>query len=164
MIQSMLRRMVPTARWRATAVLATPLLVLLAQGSPARGAQPEVDYMATLVARSFFRGLLGPDPAATLPLCADRLNLDGDWVQGEAAIKARLVQMGKRARQHGIRLQRVLVIPYREAVKRFGPPPERLKGCVGPGRLVALARFNAMGAVAILTKRGGYWKVAGITD
>ena len=124
----------------------------------------EVDFMAKLVARSFFQTLLSGEITAVLPLCAKEVSFDGQRVSGVDAISARLRSINKRARQHGLRLVRLKLLSWTEAVKRYGPPPARL-GLRGRGRrVVALARFNTLGAAAILERAGPLWKVTAITD
>jgi hypothetical protein len=138
------------------------LTVILFSLSAAR-ADAEVDFMAKLVARSFFQTLLSGEITALLPLCAKEVNFDGRRVRG-VEISGRLRSMNKRARQHGLRLTRLTLLPWTEAVKRYGPPPARL-GLKGRGRrVVALARFNTLGAAAILERVGPLWKVTAITD
>lgn len=139
-------------------------LGLLLLSAPASAQTGDREFMARLVARTFFRGLIAGGTASIVPLCARRLNLEGQWVSGREAIGERLKAMARRAREQGLQLRRIEVISYREAVRRFGPPPERLRGAVGPGRMVALARLNRLGAVAVLQRAGAFWKVAALTD
>lgn len=124
----------------------------------------DVDFMATLVARSFFQGLLTGQPSAIFPLCGKQVSFDGEIIKKPGALKKKLRELNSRARRRGLKLEKLLVIPYREAVRRYGPPPARLRGSVGRGKVVALARFNHLGAVAILQRRGPFWKVIAITD
>jgi hypothetical protein len=72
--------------------------------------------------------------------------------------------MAVHAREHGVKLKRVTILSHGQVVRRFGPPPARLRGASGPGRLVALARFNTAGAVAVLGRVGAFWKVVAVTD
>ena len=138
-------------------------LTLMIGLCPAR-AGAEVDFMAKLVARSFFQTLLSGEITALLPLCAKEVNFDGRRVKGVTPISVRLRSMNKRARQHGLRLTRLTLLTWAEAVKRYGPPPARL-GLRGRGRrVVALARFNTLGAAAILERVGPLWKVSAVTD
>lgn len=150
---------VPMLRWTAWCLVA---LVLVVAGPAA--ADNDREFMAQLVARTFFRSVLEGGGESVLPLCAPRVNLDGEWVKGREALTPRLRQMGQRAREQGLQLRKVVVVSYREAVRRYGPPPARLRGAVGPGKLVALARFNLRGAVAILGRVGAFWKVVAVTD
>lgn len=130
---------------------------------PTRGAA-ETDFMATLVTRSFFRGLLEGEVATVLPLCADRMSFDGQQVHGKQKIEQQLKQINQRARSHAIHLRRIQVLTYSEAIRRYGPPPARLKDSIRPGCLLALARFNTLGAVAVLKRNGPFWRVIAITD
>ncbi len=141
-------------------LLALSLLAL----SPPAAAQGDREFMAKLVARTFFRGLLSGNVEGVLPVCDKRVNLDGEWVKGTDALLARLKAVAARARELGVQLRRVEVMSYREAVKRFGPAPARLKGALGPGRMVALARFRSLGAVAVLRRIGPFWKIVAVTD
>jgi hypothetical protein len=142
--------------------LALPVLLVFSL-CPAQS-NAEVDFMAKLVARSFFQTLLSGEITSLLPLCAKEVNFDGRRVKGVAPISVRLRAMNKRARQHGLRLTRLTLLTWTEAVKRYGPPPARL-GLRGRGRrVVALARFNTLGAAAILERVGPLWKVTAITD
>lgn len=120
--------------------------------------------MATLVARSFFRGLLEGDVSTVLPLCTDSMSFDGEQVHGREKIEQRLKQINHRARAQGLQLRRIQVISYREAIRRYGAPPARLRNSVRPGRLIALARFNVLGAVVVLKRDGPFWRVNAITD
>jgi hypothetical protein len=130
---------------------------------PCRGVA-ETDFMATLVTRSFFRGLLEGEVGTILPLCADTMSFDGTQVHGKQKIEQQLKQINRRALSHAIRLQRIQVLTYNEAIRRYGPPPDRLKGSIRPGQLVALARFNTLGAVAVLKRYGPFWRVIALTD
>jgi hypothetical protein len=140
------------------------LFVLVALAPAQSRAAGDREFMAKLVARTFFRGLLSGNIEGVLPVCDRRVNLDGQWVTGAEALGTHLRTAAKRARDLGIRLRQVQVMSYREAVRRFGPPPARLRGAVGPGRMVALARFQTLGAVAVLRRVGPFWKVAALTD
>jgi len=143
-------------------VMGTCLSLMLCL-TPTRGGA-EVDFMAKLVARSFFQTLLSGEISAVLPLCAKEVSFDGQRVRGADLISDRLRSMNKRARQHGLRLVRLQLLTWTEAVKRYGPPPARL-GLRNRGRrVVALARFNTLGAAAILERVGPLWKITAITD
>lgn len=124
---------------------------------------PRDAYLAELVARSFFRGLLEGGPEALLPLCAPEVNLDGERVGG-AALAERLRELATRARSKGLRLRKLQVLSAEEAIRRFGRAPERLRGAVIPGRAVVLARLNHAGVVAVLARGPGYWRVIALTD
>lgn len=139
-------------------------LVLLATFPRAAGGQARPDFVAELVARSFVRALLEGDAPTALGLCAERVSMDGEWAQGRAAIEAQILAMQGRVRTFGLKLQHLAVLPHAEVVRRFGPPPERLRGVAGPGRLVALARLNTLGVAIILGRAGGLWKVVGLSD
>jgi hypothetical protein len=121
-------------------------------------------FMPELVARTLFRGLLEGTPAVVMPLCADKVSLDGEWVSDKQELQQRFTAMGRRAREQGLRLRQITVLSYTEAVRRFGPPPARLKDVARPGTQIALARLSALGAVVILRRVGPFWKVAGLTD
>lgn len=139
-------------------------LLLLTSSAPIH-ADNDREFMAQLVARTFFHALLdGADAKAALPLCAARVNLDGLWVENREELARHLERMSLRARQHGLRLKKIVILSHAEAVRRYGPPPDRLRGAAGPTRLVALARFNVQGAVAILGRTGAFWKIVAITD
>jgi len=120
-------------------------------------------FMAELVARSFFRALLAGDVKALLPLCAKRVNLDGRWVE-QPRLSAELLRLTERARSTALKLRRVKLVSYAEMVKRHGPPPKRLAGAVSRRDMIALARFNRLGALAVLTKQGRFWRVAMLSD
>ena len=143
------------------ALLIIPLCTLL----PAPvAADDDALFMARLVARGFFQAVQEREPAAMLPLCAEGVNFDGEQVQGRAKIKARLERLVARARQRNLRLKKVVVLRYLEAVKVLGPPPERLKKVLGKGKMVALAAFQRGGAVAVMARRGAFWRVVALTD
>lgn len=145
----------------ALGLLLAPMLL---HSPMVEAAEPDVQFMARLVAQSFFRGLLKGEVETALPLCARSFNFDGEQLKGTDAIKARLGQLAARAREQGLRLKRVEVLTVPQALKRFGPPPARIKKALGPGRMVALARFNMMGSVAVLARQGGFWRVHALTD
>jgi len=138
--------------------------LLLLAAVPARAEQGDRVFMAQLVGRTFFRGLLAGNVESLLPLCAEQVSLDGEVVKGREALLPRLKAMATRARELGIQLRRVEVLSYQEVVRRFGPPPERLRRSVGPGQLVVLARFSSLGAVAVLRRVGPFWKITAISD
>jgi len=144
------------------AVLAVLSVSVLAPPRPAAAGDRE--FMAKLVAQTFFRALLEGTVETALPLCSKRVNLDGTWVEVPGVLERRLRAMSVHAREQGVRLTRVTVLPHGVVVRRFGPPPARLRGATGPGRLVALARFNTAGAVAVLRRTGAFWKVVAVTD
>ena len=151
---SYMTRLVPTA-----ALLACLLAPLAA------GAQPKkVDFMADLVARGFFRGLVNGDAAALMPLCSERVSFDGRVVRGKKALGAALGKLTGRAKRLKLRLRRVVLMPYAEAVKRFGPPPARLREAGKVGRVVALGAFERGGAALILAREGRFWRVVALTD
>jgi hypothetical protein len=129
----------------------------------ASAAEPKGDFMAELVARGFFRAIVDGEVASALPLCGSEVNFDGVRARG-AAIERQLRQMATRARAHNLQLVKIVVLSAQEAVQRFGPPPARIKGAVAAGRTVALARFNVLGAVAVLAKQNGLWRVIALTD
>jgi len=131
--------------------------------APAASAAPRDAYLAELVARSFFRGLLEGQTETLLPLCAPEVNLDGVRVAG-AALGERLRALSLRARQKALRLRKLVVLSSEEAIRRYGKPPERLRGSVLPGRAVVLARLNQAGVVAVLARGPGYWRVIALTD
>jgi len=145
------------------ALLALLLLasLLLATGAgPARAA----DFTAELVARTFFRSLLEGRPEMALQLCAAEVNLDGKRVRDRAELRRALDAISTRARRRSLGLRQLLLLEPGEAVRRFGPLPHRLRGSLGTGRLVALARFNQLGAAAVLRREGGFWRVTTLTD
>lgn len=148
----------------ALILLLLPLLVSTPATAGAQQAQ-QVDFMAKLVARSFVQTLLSGEITATLPLCAKTVNLDGLRVSGPEQLTTHLKRMSGRARQHGLRLEKLHLLPYEAAVKRYGSPPPRLKADLARGRkVVALARFNHLGAALFLRRTGQIWKVIAITD
>jgi hypothetical protein len=139
----------------------TALLLLLVPRSSAAG---DDAFMARLVARSFFGGIIGGEVGSVLPLCGSRFSFDGDMATDVKQIRQRLGRVNARARQLGLQLRKVIVLGYREAVERYGPPPARLRNVLRPGCMVALARFNMRGAVAVLERQGAFWKVVALTD
>lgn len=139
------------------------LVCLLA--SPVVSAQAKkVDFMADLVARGFFRGLVGGEATSLEPLCSSRVSFDGRWVRQGKALSQELKKLVRRARRQQLKLRRIVLMPYEDAVKRFGPAPARLKDVGGRGRVVALAAFQRGGAVLILAREGRFWRVVALTD
>lgn len=143
----------------------TALISLLYLFIPAQVvAEDDALYMAQLVGRGFFRALQDGEVEAMVPLCAEAVNFDGELVKGRPKVKARLARLVKRARKNHLRLKKVLLLSYREAIKVLGPCPERLKKVLKPGHMVALAAFQRGGAVAVLARRGDFWRVIALTD
>jgi len=141
------------------------LAILALEPASARAESEGVDFMAKLVARSFVQTLLSGEISALLPLCAAEVNFDGLSVKGVEPIEKQLRAINERARQHGLRLTRLQMLSWKEAVQRHGPPPERLGLRGARGELVvALARFNSLGAALILRRVGPLWKIVAITD
>ncbi len=150
---------------RPTALVALSLVLgLLGTAGKGRAAEPDAEFMARLVAQSFFRGLLKGEIEAVFPLCAGTINFDGEQVKGSEAVKKKLEQLASRARDSGLRLKKVVVLTIPQVLQRYGPPPARIKKAVKPGRMVALARFNMMGAVAVLARTAGFWRIQALTD
>src|SRR5512143_2925060 len=98
-------------------LLAAWLAVSTSAAAPPSSAP--ADFMAELVARSFFRAVLEGDVAAALPLCADEVSFDGQRVRGKASLEKQLQQLAQRARARGLQLLKIVVIPSREAVRRY---------------------------------------------
>lgn len=141
-----------------------PLLILLLS-LPAAAQEKKIDFMAQLVAKGFFRALVDGEHKALVPLCAPReVNFDGRIARGAKQVRQQLEAMATRAKRQGLKLRKVELLRYRDAVKRFGPPPPRLKGNVGPGMVVALGAFARRGAVLVLAKQGRFWRVVAVTD
>ena len=142
-----------------------PLALLLLTQLPAVAAPAAVtDFTAELVARSFLRSLLDGRPAGALPLCGAEVNLDGRKLRDRTELQQALETVSSRARRRGLRLRQLLILDGAEAVRRFGQPPRRLRGSVGPGSLVALARLSQLGAAVVLRREGGFWRVTALTD
>ncbi len=135
------------------------VLALLGWGLlPAAAHAAGPDFTAELVARTFFRGLLEGRPGTVLPLCGSEVNLDGRRLRDRAELQQALEALSARARQRGLRLRLLVLLDAREAVRR------RIRGSFGPDRLVALARFSQLGAVALLRREDGFWRVTALTD
>ncbi len=143
----------------AAALLASLLAPFAASAQPKK-----VDFMADLVARGFFRALVKGDAAALMPLCSEQVSFDGRLVRGKKGLAAALGALTRRARIHKLKLRKVVLMPYAEAVKRFGPPPVRLRGAAKAGRVVALGAFERGGAALILAREGRFWRVVALTD
>lgn len=145
--------------------MATVAALALSLSSPSVSAQvKKVDFMADLVARGFFRGLVGGEAASLEPLCSKRVSFDGRWVVRGKALSRELKKLARRARRQQLKLRRIVLLPFEEAVKRFGPLPARLKDAGGRGRVVALAAFQRGGAAIILAREGRFWRVVALTD
>jgi hypothetical protein len=120
--------------------------------------------MAQLVAKSFFRSLLAGDRDALRPLCAPAVSFDGETIRGEAAIARKLDELSARARRRKLQLRRVMLLDAATMKRHYGPPPARIKSAVRAGTMIALARFDQLGAVAVLARRGRFWRVVALTD
>lgn len=144
--------------------IAFPLILLTVLLPTRVAAEDDSLYMARLVARGFFQALQDREAAAMLPLCAEGVSFDGELVKGRAKVRARLERVVARARQRNLRLKKVLLLRYQEALEVLGPPPERLKQVLGKGQMVALAAFQRGGAIAVLERRGAFWRVVALTD
>ncbi len=99
-----------------------------------------------------------------VPLCADEVSFDGEKVKGRSKLGKRLGEVARRARRASLRLRRIVLLPYKEALDKLGPPPERLKDAFKPGRMAALAVYQRLGAVAVLAPKGPFWRVVALTD
>lgn len=121
-------------------------------------------FLAELVATSFFRGLVDGRLAAIAPLCARRVSFDGRWIEGRLAQERQLQQVIQRARRTGLKLRGVWVLTQDEMVARFGAAPARLQAALRPGDLIALARFDRLGAVAALRREGRFYRVHLLSD
>ncbi|MBK8482030.1 MAG: hypothetical protein IPL40_12800 [Proteobacteria bacterium] len=122
------------------------------------------DETAALVARGFFRALLDGRVSDLLPLCGEQLNLDGQRVAAGPELQRALDALIQRARSETLILRGLQLLSYAEMVGRYGPPPARLRASVGRRDLLAVARFNRMGAVAVLSRKGRFWQVVALTD
>ncbi|MBK6847319.1 MAG: hypothetical protein IPG96_07160 [Proteobacteria bacterium] len=143
------------------------IAALVTAAPPAALAAPSAtadDGMAALVARGFFRALLDGRLADLLPLCAERVSLDGHRVASGAELQHALSALIQRAHSETLMLRGVQLLTYAEMVGRYGPPPARMRASVGPGDLLALARFSRLGAVAVLARKGRFWQVVALTD
>lgn len=155
--------MIPRRRLAALAALAATLSWFTPAASQPR-ARDSDRFMALLVARSFFRALLSGNVDAALPLCARRVSFEGAQVQGTKQLRARLLKMAGRARAGGLKLKKVELLHLERMVERFGPPPARLKRSISPRDLIALARFNKQGALAVLRRDGRFWRISVLSD
>ncbi len=127
-------------------------------------AQSSSKFMAKLVARSFFHGLFEGDIDSTLPLFGKVVNFDGELLKDPQSIRQRLESIKQRVQSQGLRLRQIEVLSLPEAIRRFGPPPRRLKQSLRPRCLIAMARLNTLGVVAILQREGSFYKIVGLTD
>lgn len=152
----------PAAGLLAAGLLVAGLLTAPAAGAPARSAEP-LPTLGVLVGKTFLQAVVDRDAQTALPLCAPKVDFDGEVVRGKAAVKKRLGQIFSRLGNRR-RLRRVLVMTLAEARRRFGPPPARLSLPQGDELLVAFGRFSRGGLIAILARRGDHWRVIALTD
>lgn len=152
-------------RRRGLLLIGTAAL-LGAAARPIRAAPVEAadEGTAALVARGFFRALLDGRVSDLLPLCAESLNLDGQRVAAGPELRRALDALIQRARSETLILRGLELLSYAEMVGRYGPPPARLRASVGRRDLLAVARFNRLGAVAVLARKGRFWQVVALTD
>lgn len=122
------------------------------------------DFMAQLVGQSFFRALFAGSLESLTPLCASSINFDGQIISGKEAIDRRLQQLIKQVRNNRLQLKKITILSYKEMIQRFGPPPIRLRSSIGPGRIIALGKFNTLGAIAVLKRQGHFWRVIALSD
>ena len=120
-------------------------------------------FLAELVAQSFFRGLLDGRLKAIMPLCAKRVRFEGRWVE-RAALRHELSILISRAHRHALKLRALVILDLAEMIRRFGPPPKRLRIALRRGDLIALARFNHLGVVAALRREGDFYRIHLLTD
>ncbi len=138
----------------------------LAAAPSAGAAAPRGEPLPTLgvlVGKTFLQAVVDRDAQTALPLCAAKVDFDGEGVRGKAAVRKRLGQMFARLGNRR-RLRRVLVMTLAKARRRFGPPPARLNLPKGNALLVAFGRFSRGGLVAFLARRGDHWRVIALTD
>jgi hypothetical protein len=170
------------ARRRVLGLLAAGLLAgLLAAGllasagasdaspaPPRQGAAEPADSgplptLGVLVGKTFLQAVVDRDLKTSLPLCADRVDFDGQVVTGNRKVREELEQMFGRLGSRR-RLRRVWVMSLAEARRRFGPPPSRLtlpdKGPV----LVAFGRFHRGGLIAFVAPHRDRFRVVALTD
>lgn len=133
-----------------------------AAAAPRLKVGPEV--IVGLVAKGFFHAVLEARLNDALAVCAPRVAFEGKWVSGETELQQELSRLIDRASSQTLQLRRVDVLSYREMVRRFGPPPNRLRQIVRPDDMLALARFDRRGAIAVLRQEGSFWRIAALTD
>ncbi len=121
------------------------------------------DYIAVLVARSFLRALEERDSKQSVTLCADSVNFDGQVVSGATKVETHMKDLVKRF-PAGYRFRTVFFLSYRDAIKRFGPPPRRLMPSRLKGSVVAFGRLEHKGLVVFVTKVKGRWRVIALSD
>lgn len=129
--------------------------------SSAYAAEPS---LPELTARAFFSAVLRADIDGAARLCADPVNFDGESASKRAQILNKLRQMSDRARTKRLRIRALQVLTTAEMTKRFGKPPRRLRKSVGSRDLIALVAFDKRGAIAVLRKTRGVWRVHAVSD
>jgi len=120
--------------------------------------------MAKLVARGFFRALMAGELKALLPMCGKQVDFDGASAKDPASIKKQLGAIIKRIKRKGLKLRRIVVLDKKQMKTMFGACPKRLQKSVKKSQAFALARFNRLGAVAFLAKKGRFWRIVALTD
>lgn len=140
------------------------IIAILLFASPSL-ALAEKAEMAERVGRSFFEAILAGNTQVALRLSGRRVNFDGHLTQNIDEIKAQYRKMSERAVALGLRLKSVQTLDKNQMLKKYGPPPKRIRGeTSNQNAQFVLARFNRKGAVAILAKQGIFWRVVAITD
>lgn len=142
---------------------AITLLVLAPLSTEAQD-RSQVDPTAPLVAQGFVIALFEGDLGTAVSLAAPPFSFDGAVVADGPALRAELERLVSSGRLRGRRVLRVQSFAAPEAVRRFGEPPGRLRGLVGPRDVVALVRLDRGGIVAFLRKVATFWRVVGVTD
>ena len=143
--------------------LAALTVLLCAAPSDGLRDSSRIPFGASLTARSAFDALMRGDSGVLTRLSAKELSADGTVLRGAGITEAWEGMIG-RLRRLGLQLRRLVLLDHREMLRRFGKPPQRLRAIARPGRYYALARFNRLGAIAILARQSGTWRIIGISD
>ena len=138
---------------------------MIATRTPGAAVDPKAPLptLGVLVAQTFLRAVAEGDLSTALPLCAQRVDFDGEVAVGAKAAKNRLEEMAKRAGE-GRPLTRIVVMRLERARQLFGPPPRRLSLPPKTELLVGFGRFPRGGLIVFLAPEEDRWRVVALTD
>lgn len=127
---------------------------------------PAVDYLGEMVGRNFLDQTVNKDHTRASLLCAETVNFDGTIVKGTDKIAAHLKTVFS-SHPADIHFKKILTMPGKVAIEKFGPFPTRLGKINIERALVVFGRRKSGGLVVILEEDkiiAGQYRVVALTD
>ncbi len=146
-----------------TASISIILAMAVSGLSPTAPPRKGPDYVAVLVSRTFLRAIAEGDLKQAVSLCGPTVDFDGHTASNPTTIQKRIADLIHRF-PDGYRFRTVVMMSYKQAVERFGPPPQRLNPSSLKGSVVAFGRLPYKGLVLFVSKRSGRWRVVAMSD